>query len=51
MDDIDDKIVVLRRGAPPPTMSFEDFRDSFGLNGTGSIRTNLETLQRSFKAI
>jgi len=35
VDDVDDKIAVLRRGAPPPRLSFEDFRDSFGLNETG----------------
>ena len=35
VEDVDEKIAVLRRGAPPPALSSEDFRDRFGLNATG----------------
>jgi hypothetical protein len=55
VDDVDDKIVVLRRGAPPPALSFEDFRDSFGLNGTGinphKSRDTTEILQSDLTSV
>ena len=55
MDDVDDKISTLRRGAPPPALSFEDFRDSYGLNGTGinphKSRDTTEILQSDLTAV
>ena len=55
VDDVDDKIAVLRRGAPPPALSFEDFRDSFGLNGTGinphKSRDTREILQSDLTSV
>ena len=46
VDDVDDKIDVLRRGAPPLALSFEDFRDNFGLNGTGiNLHKSTDTIE------
>lgn len=35
VDECDEKIAVLRRGTPPPAVSYEEFRDRFKLNGSG----------------
>lgn len=35
VDECDERIAVLGRGAPPPAVSIEEFRDRFNLNGTG----------------
>lgn len=35
VDESDERIAVLRRGTPPPAVSFEEFRDRYDLNGTG----------------
>ena len=35
LDDVEDRISVLRRGRPPPPFTLEDFRDKFGLSAEG----------------
>ena len=35
LEDVEDRIDVLRKGRPPPPYTLEDFRDKFGLSAEG----------------
>jgi len=55
VDEVDEKITILHRGVPRPSVSFEDFRDRFGLNGTGinphKSRDTVEILQSDLTSV
>ena len=35
LEDVEDRIAMLRKGRPPPPHTLEDFRDKFGLSAEG----------------